>query len=136
MTAQLTENDSRQAAPAQTIARLAQLNRTRRGHDFFGPELLNAPDLYATEEIPSAEKTVHAHYFLGGCDWWVLETAKDSGLAFGFTVLNGDVHNAEFGYVDLTELESVVTKRGFVVERDLHWEPVPFGKVDPRKREG
>lgn len=117
------------------LTELPQLNRTRRGHDFFGPELHAAPDLYDTEEIPAEEKTVHAHYFIGGCDWWVLETDKESGIAFGFTILNGDIDSAEFGYTSLLELESVVTQRGFVIERDLYWEPVLFSTVDPRNRQ-
>lgn len=133
MTAQLTENDSLTAARPRTISHLAQLNRVRRGHDFFGPELLTAPDLYATENVPAAQKTVHAHYFIGSCDFWIIETDKDSGLSFSFTVMNGDLENAEFGYVDLTELESVVTAAGLVVERNLHWEASPFGTVDPRR---
>lgn len=111
----------------------AETHRVRRGHDFYGPELSEAPDLYATEDTAAAEKTVYAHYFLGGCDWWVMETDKTNGVAFGFAVLNGDTDNAEFGYITLEELENLLIGYGAVVERDLYWEPVPFGTVDPRR---
>ena len=27
------------------------------------------PPLYESESIPLKEKTIHLHFFIGGCDW-------------------------------------------------------------------
>lgn len=81
------------------------------------------------------EATVHAHYFLGGSDWFVTEYRPEEDLAFGWVCLNGDRQNAELGYVSLAELEAV---RGSIsingrrvdsvlpVEYDEHWQPKPL----------
>lgn len=112
---------------------LTENRRRRRGHAFYGRQFLAAPDLYATEDVPAEEKIVHEHYFVGGCDWWIMETDKETGDAFGFTVMNGNVADGELGYVHLPELEDL--QSGIViVERDLDWTPAPFGTVDPRKK--
>jgi hypothetical protein len=100
-----------------------QLNRWRRGHDFLpGWEDLTAiPQLYATEDVPLADKVIHLHFFLGSCDWYIAEIDDGSWLAFGYANL-GDPQNAEWGYVSLPELEAVRVGP-WVVERDLAWTP-------------
>ncbi len=45
-------------------------------------------------------------------------------LAFGYACL-GDPQCAEWGYVSLVELEGVLARGVFPVERDLHWTPKP-----------
>jgi hypothetical protein len=63
-------------------------HRARRGHDSWpAPKVLAAiPALYATEEVAAADKVVHLHYFVGGCDWWVVEvdSIERPHLAFGY----------------------------------------------------
>jgi len=49
-------------------------------------------------------------------------------LFFGYTVLNQDYRNAEWGYSGLDELMRVKV-RGIEVDRDLHWEPRRFGDI-------
>lgn len=79
------------------------------------------PRLYATENVPTADKVICAHYFLAGCDWWVVELDREQALAFGYVCLN-DPANAEWGYISLEELEAVnVPPYGQPVERDCHW---------------
>lgn len=107
-----------------------------RGHGFFPPEAVMAtvPSLYATEAVPLDDKLVHLHYFVGGCDWYVMEVDRERRLAFGWVDL-GDPQNAELGYFDLEELRRLmVTPHGYplVVERDLHWTPRPFGDIPTR----
>ena len=108
---------------------LVETLRRRRGHRFF-PSVGQArtiPALYETEQVAAPDKTLHVHYFAGGSDWWIAEYDPQTGMAFGYACL-GDPQGAEWGYVDLTELEAVAVQRGLVVvERDLHWEPVKAG---------
>ncbi len=109
-----------------SAALLTETLRRRRGHRFF-PSAAQAraiPALYETEDVPASDKTLHVHYFAGGCDWWLAEYDPITGTGFGYACL-GDPQNAEWGYVDLTELETIMVQGGLVViERDLHWEPV------------
>lgn len=91
------------------------------------------PPLYATEKTPLADKVVHLHYFVGSCDWFVMELDREElRIAFGWVDL-GDPQNAELGYFDLEELAQVEVQHpsGLVlrVERDLHWQPVRFGDL-------
>jgi len=46
-----------------------------RGHSFYPADRLmeRVPRLYATEEVDLEGKVVHLHYFVGGCDWYVME---------------------------------------------------------------
>ncbi|MBR8534438.1 strawberry notch family protein [Carboxylicivirga sediminis] len=46
------------------------------------------------------------HYFYGGSDWYITEwDGKD--MFYGYTILNGDMQNAEFGYISREELTSL-----------------------------
>ena len=100
-----------------------EVNRARRGHDFYpAPGTIAA--LYGTEGVPIRERIVAAHYFIGGCDWWVVEYDPDEALAFGYACL-ADPQCAEWGYVSLVELEGVLARGVFPVERDLLWTPKP-----------
>jgi hypothetical protein len=91
-------------------------------------DLERIPRLYATDGVPWEDKLVHEHFFIGGCDWFVVEYDPGDRLFFGFAVLNGDLVNAEWGYVPLDELRSVRVA-GIEVDRDLHWSPRPAGEV-------
>jgi len=108
-------------------ASMNEVNRQRRGHGFL-PDwdaLESIPLLYETEAVPLEQKLVHLHYFVGSCDWYVAELDDDSWSAFGYANL-GDAQNAEWGYFSLPELEAVVVRPGFVVERDLCWTAQSF----------
>jgi hypothetical protein len=85
------------------------------------------PRLYETESIPLAEKKVYLHFFVFGSDWYITEY-DGNDIFFGYAILNGDIMNAEWGYVSFSELKSI--KVGFVeIDCDLHWEVVPAKKV-------
>jgi len=104
---------------------LAETQRARRGHAFYPPADLGVPELYGTEDQPTGDKTIYVHYFAGGCDWWIAEYDPATGEAFGYACL-GRPADAEWGYVDLRELERVCLAHGLVVvERDLCWTPLP-----------
>jgi hypothetical protein len=110
----------------QPTIRPAETQRKWRGHDFY-PDAGHAdaiPPLYGTEDTPAGEKVLHLHYVAAACDWWIAEYDPATGTAFGYACL-GDPQNAEWGYLDLPELEQVTAASGLLIaERDLHWTPV------------
>lgn len=59
------------------------------------------------------------HYFIGSSDWYVCEVDEDN-VGFGFAILNGDIQNAEYGYIDLNEV-TTLTLNGFIqTELDIY----------------
>lgn len=124
-----TENN----LPNHAYSRPEETQRQRRGHDFFPPatEVAAAiPELYATEKNgPLKGQWVWLHYFVGSCDWWLTELDLTGWLGFGYACL-GDSQCAEWGYVDLTELEALQVHGWLVVERDLHWTPRRASEVN------
>lgn len=100
--------------------------RQRRGHKFC--DYTGIPGLYETEDTSLDEKVIYAHYFCANADWWVAEVDPRTNTAFGYVRFMDYPDGAEWGYFSLAELESV--NFGLViVERDLDWEPTPFGQV-------
>lgn len=61
-------------------------------------------------------------FFLPGtaCTWLITELEQDGDTLFGLCDLG--LGEPELGYVSLTELQSVRTRLGLGVERDLHWQ--------------
>ena len=92
-------------------------------------DLSRIPKLYDTENTPWEEKIIYEHYFLGGCDWYVAEYDPMERIYFGYSILNSDHDNAEWGYFAHNEL-SYIQVRGMEVDRDLHWEPKKAGSID------
>lgn len=86
------------------------------------------PRLYATEQISLAEKIIHLHFFIGGCDWYVAEYDGDD-LFWGYANLN-DEQNAEWGYVSFSELRSL-SVRGIEIDCELEdfWQPKPVSEI-------
>ncbi|MFI5808685.1 DUF2958 domain-containing protein [Streptomyces sp. NPDC051561] len=106
----------------------AEKNSARRGHKFYPPEstLKKIPALYANEDVPLSEKVLHAHFFVGGCDWYVAELDPQSGLAFGWA----HITHGEWGMFSLPEMENISVRGLFVVERDLYFDPAPATEID------
>jgi hypothetical protein len=69
-------------------------------------QLNNIPRLYETEHIPLEDKLIYLHFFMEGCDWYIAEYDGED-LFWGFTILNNDLRNAEWGYLSLGELKSI-----------------------------
>jgi hypothetical protein len=87
------------------------------------------PALYATDNVLWPKKTIYEHFFLGGSDWYAAEYCPDQRLFFGFSLLNQDYENSEWGCFSLDELASVKLQ-GIEVDRDLYWEPKEAGTID------
>lgn len=72
--------------------------------------LERVPELYAQEDVPLADKQVHAVYFIpfkSNWTWYMTEYDKDSGDAFGL-VLGIE---AEWGYFNINELKKLNAQR-------------------------
>ncbi len=102
---------------------LAAIKRLAQGEEgaFFQNKLKEIqrivdtmPHEYQTES--QKEKVIHLHYFLGGCDWHIIERdSSDEQLqAFGWANLG---YGAEMGYIPIQEAIECGA------ELDLHWEP-------------
>jgi hypothetical protein len=132
--------------------------RRRRGHDFLPPKALlkRIPALGATAKQDAADTVIWLHYFGVAGDWWITELDADEGYAFGYVRLANMPEFAEWGGVDLAELEALTVSLpvsvhvGYkvkadgsgevvesvlkpaqpltvvAVERDRHWTPVKF----------
>ena len=86
--------------------------------------LSRIPRFYETEHIPLQDKLIHLHFFIGGCDWYVAEYDGED-IFWGFAILNDDFQNAEWGYISLSELESLKVDGWLEVD----CEPEEFWKV-------
>ncbi len=109
----------------------AETQRRTRGHVFYPPKVVRTktPEIRATEAVPAAEKVVHAHYFTGGWDWYVVEADWGTGEAFGL-VKSPMCPDGEWGSFDLREMEAIrprgsasgsALSLSWVVERDCYW---------------
>jgi len=81
------------------------------------------PKLYETESVPLKEKEVICKFFnpCGAETWYVIEgqQEEDDFIFWGLV----DLHEQEFGYFSLNELESINLPFGLGIERDMHFEP-------------
>lgn len=90
-------------------------------------ELSQIPGLYETEHVHLEDKTIHFHFFFAQCDWFIAEY-DGTDTFFGFACLNGDVWNAEWGYLSFEELRNL-SIAGIEVDRDLYWDKKPAKEV-------
>jgi hypothetical protein len=114
---------------------MLETQRKRRGHAFVPGLDVEVPRLYATEGTKMDDKTIVIHYFCAAGDWYIAEADFDSGEAFGYASLAVCPEGAEWGYIDLAELETLNVHRGLViVERDLHFQPTRFADIPEAAR--
>ena len=71
------------------------------------------------EEIPEEfqSKTVYAHFFYGGCDWFVLSWDRENEIIFCYVILGGDAEMSELDDVWLFEIINSPC-----IELDFYWE--------------
>jgi hypothetical protein len=67
-------------------------------------QLAKCPKLGGTEG--KKEHPAIFHYFYGGTDIYICEFDGEDTM-FGFTILNGDLGNSEWGYSSLEEITSI-----------------------------
>ncbi|MFH1883241.1 MAG: DUF2958 domain-containing protein [Planctomycetota bacterium] len=90
------------------------------------------PRLHETENIPLKNKLIHPHFFTGGCDCYVAEF-DGVDTFFGYSILNQDHQNAEWGYFSLAELKSL-SVGWFEVDCEEPWELVPAYAIPEIRR--
>jgi hypothetical protein len=77
--------------------------------------LRECPPIGGTEGMK--EHPALFHYFYGGTDMYMCEYNRERGIMFGFAILNGDLQNAEWGYIDLAQIITIP-----VMNLDYHFE--------------
>jgi superfamily II DNA or RNA helicase len=92
-------------------------------------ELSEIPKLYKQSKL-GKDAIVHAHYFLGGTDYYITEwDGKDT--LYGYAILNGDTQMAELGYVGREDIMKTTAskpyKKGF--ELDFNWTKKTLNEV-------
>jgi hypothetical protein len=80
--------------------------------------LAKIPRLYETEKMSVEQIEIHLHFFISDCDWFIAEYDGDD-LFWGFAILNGDLLNAEWGFVSFTELKSIKINGWLEVDCEL-----------------
>ena len=88
--------------------------------------LMSTPRLYA-QENKGEEAIVYVKLFdpCGSWTWYITEYDPAQKQAFGLV----DDHEAEYGYIDLTELSEVRGAAGIGIEIDMHFSPRPLKEV-------
>lgn len=123
--------------------------RQDRGHRFLPPPevLSQIPGARQTESSAAEDKTIWLHYFSAASDHYIAELWRepesqgepDRWMGFGYARFAALPHLAEWGYIDLDELEQVRVEgpHGFpvIVERDLDWAPKKFSEIVPARKE-
>lgn len=69
-------------------------------------------------------------FFMCGVNytWYILEADLDNKELFGITI--NSYGEAEYGYISLTELETVRNRWGLGVERDKYFEPTKLADIN------
>jgi hypothetical protein len=94
------------------------------------------PRLYKTDS-QGKKAMVLCHLFGPIGDFYLTEVNEEGSEAFGYTKLTAHPDGAELGYIPLTSLKECVGKfksnplvnLKYMIERDLHWSPVPLAEV-------
>jgi hypothetical protein len=119
--------------------------RQDRGHRFLPPPevLSQIPGARQTESTAAEDKTIWLHYFSAASDHYIAEAWQeperqgepDRCMGFGYARFAAFPDLAEWGYIDLDELEQVRAEGPgglpVIVERDLAWQPKPFREIQP-----
>lgn len=92
--------------------------------------IADMPVTYGQSE--ESDPVAYLHYFIGGSDWYITEKdmeGKGTEQAYGFACLNGDMMNAEYGFISIDELSSLVIRGFMTVDLDFHFEPTPMSVI-------
>lgn len=107
-----------------------------RKHKMMTKELAKTiPELYATENVKTDDKTIVAKFFSPYSNWtWYITEFDGEDTMFGFV----DGQACEWGYISLSELAGAGKPMGRhtlpLVERDLYFHPVKFSELKDELR--
>ena len=93
--------------------------------------LATIPALYSQEEVEISEKMVYVKFFLFNFTWYVTEceVQENDVLFFGYVKNDAAPDCSEWGYFILSELENLLIRGVFKVERDLYFSPTKFAEI-------
>lgn len=83
------------------------------------------PAPYSQEHVEDPIVQVKFFNPSGAGSWFVLEFDGEDRL-FGYVTGLGE---DELGYFSLAELQSIKTRFGLGIERDIHFKPTPLSKI-------
>ena len=117
---------------------LETTGRTRKTRGFEGDEVFTLlgqlnknlneiPPIYA-QDGKGKNAIAYLHYFNSSSDRYITELDKDNLEGFGFTILNGDTQNAEFGYIPLTQFTQQKASY-WDLNLDLNFNPTTLNQV-------
>lgn len=91
---------------------------------------LLATPLYSTEKVPEGDKEILVKFFYpyGAGTWYVVEAERQEDgdwLFFGYV----ELHEGEWGYFTLSELQSIMKFGRPAVERDMYGAPTKMSQV-------
>lgn len=114
---------------------VAKLMRGEEGEFFMDKmvELAQLVDLMPVtyNQRNESDPIAYLHYFFGGSDWYIAEKDVEGEVdqAWGFACLNGDMMNAEYGYISIAELVELKLQFGVTVDLDFHFKPTRMSLV-------
>lgn len=75
------------------------------------------------------DRIISLRYYLGDNEWLISEKDMEGGVeqAYGFSMIEGDTQNAEWGYINIPELLNVGA------EFDIYFDPITFGETQMAK---
>ncbi|HEY5529993.1 MAG TPA: DUF2958 domain-containing protein [Thermoleophilia bacterium] len=87
------------------------------------------PQLRSQE--PVDDPMVRAHFFdpTGPANWYITEGSPEGDDFVMFGLCDMGLGFPELGYASMNELQSVKTRLGLGVERDLYWTPKPLSEI-------
>lgn len=90
--------------------------------DLVNDEIINKlPKIYETDSTPLMDKKIICKFFNpdGLGSWYVIEgqQEEDDFIFFGLV----DLHEKEFGYFSLKELQKTIGPNGLKIERDIYF---------------
>ena len=125
-------------SPRQSNA-VSELMRGEEGSFFIAKmieldqRITDMPVTYEQNEV--SDPIAYLHYFMGGSDWYITEKdmeGKGTEQAYGYACLNGDMMNAEFGFISIDELCSIVIRGFMTIDLDFHFDPTPMSVIKTR----
>ena len=97
-------------------------------------------NLKKQQKAEDGSTIILSHFFMGSCDWYIVDYDPETEIMYGYAILNGDLQNAEWGTVfykeDPNNPASKVNnlmniKQEYVeVDYDKHWTPKPFSEIE------
>jgi hypothetical protein len=94
---------------AQYVVTMEHKGAFEEALEYLEIQLEKCPKLKETDNMNRTLVREHPamfHYFYGGTDIYICEFDGEDEM-FGYTVLNGDLYNSEWGYTSLTEITSI-----------------------------